>query len=314
MRIWVAGGAGFIGSHLCEELLARGDEVRCIDNLSSGSLQNLEACRKNPRFQVVERDICNGPWPVPMNTRRPDVIYHLASLASPVDYLRDPVATILANTEGTRNVLEFARTAGSRVVYVSTSEIYGDPKQTPQVEGLSGELDPESPRAPYYASKGVGEALSYAYRKLGVEVAVARVFNTYGPRMRIDDGRCVPTFIAQALRNEPLPVHGNGSQTRSLCFVDDTVEALMLLGKTTAGPVNIGNDLEISIFALARLIVTLTGSESKVEYTSRISDDPNRRCPDLTKAAKVLGWCPKVPLKEGLLRTIESFYGKVAAA
>lgn len=311
MIVWVVGGAGFIGSHLCEALLAAGHQVRCLDNLSSGSMDNLKGCENNPNFRFVERDVCY-PWPVPIGNRRPDLVYCLASFASPVDYLNKPVETIMANTQGVKNMLDFCQEVNARFVYCSTSEVYGDPKESPQREGLSGELNPESPRAPYYASKGVGEALVYAYRKKGLIASCVRIFNTYGPRMRIDDGRCVPTFIHKALRNEDVPVHGDGSQTRSMCYVTDTVEALVLVGEQeeSVGPINVGNDLEISMLALAKFIIAVTGSESKIVYGKRIADDPNRRCPDITKIYRELGWSPEISLKEGIIKTIESFYEK----
>jgi len=306
MICWVAGGAGFIGTHLCEALAARGDTVVCLDNLSSGEFTS------RPNQTNHFWDVCDSLEESTI-VDPPDVIFHLASLASPADYLRDPVGAIRANTEGTKQLLDLAKKYEAHLVYTSTSEIYGDPKETPQREGLSGELDPESPRAPYYASKGVGEALCYAYKQRGQEVSVLRLFNTYGPGMRLNDGRCVPTFIAAALRNDPIPMHGNGSQTRSLCYVDDTVEAIVKVGdleKSLQGPVNIGNDFEVSIFLLAKLITTLTKSDSEVVSTERLADDPNRRCPEISKAQALLDWVPKITLKDGLLRTIESYYGK----
>lgn len=307
MIVWVVGGAGFIGSHLCEALLEAGHVVSCFDNLSSGSLKNLREFKDNPNFSFINRDVCY-PWPTSA-INKPDLIYCLASLASPVDYLNYPVETMMANTTGVKALLESCQRFGSRFVYTSTSEVYGDPKESPQYEGLAGELNPESPRAPYYASKGVGEALVYAYRRKGLIASVVRVFNTYGPRMRHDDGRSVSTFLTKAIRNEDIPVHGNGDQTRSFCYVSDTVAALVLVGmyNKSMGPINIGNDQEISILALAKFAISLTGSKSDITYERRVSDDPSRRCPDIRKIHKELGWSPKVSLKEGLLKMIEAY-------
>lgn len=308
LRIWITGGAGFIGSHLCQSWINQGHEVRCIDNLSSGTVENLkQGLLDHTRFKFVERDVCE-PWPLPMGSlRRPDVVYHLASLASPVDYIRDPIGTIRANTEGVRHALDFVRAAKCRLVYASTSEVYGNPTQTPQVEELSGTLKPQSVRAPYYVAKGAGEALVYAYKKHhGVNALVGRIFNTFGPRMRREDGRCVPSFIDRALKNKPLLVHGDGRQTRSFCYVSDTVRALVRMGVVDSfdGPVNIGNDQETSIFTLARTIIRMLESKSDIHYCGRYEDDPNRRCPDLQKADKVLQWRPSVSLKQGLINTL----------
>lgn len=309
MRVWVTGGAGFLGSHLCEAFLDRGAKVRCIDNLSSGRIENLRTLDGDANFLFVCRDVCDV-WPLPMqHDKHPDVVYHMASLASPVDYARDPVATIEANTLGTMNVLKFAKQTGARVVYVSTSEVYGNPREVPQYEDTIGSVEPTSPRAAYCLSKMAGEALVYSHhRQFGTEVCVVRIFNTYGPRMRSDDGRAVPTFIRQALAGESLTIHGNGKQTRSFCYVDDTVRALLRCAEPSRGllwPVNVGSDVELTVGELAEQIQKLVGSSSQVVYAPRFDDDPDRRRPSLVRASKMLDWAPEVSLREGLLKTIE---------
>lgn len=313
MRCVVAGGAGFIGSHLCEELLARGDSVRCVDNLSSGRRENIEHLLKNPNFDFQDRDICEL-WPIPLRSeKRPQIIYHLASHASPKDYVGDPVATVLSNTQGTYQILKFAREVKARVVYTSTSEVYGDPTEVPQSEESGGILNPLSFRAPYSMSKGAGEALVYGfYRQFGLDFGVARIFNTYGPRMRVDDGRCVPTFIDQAMHGRPLSIHGDGTQTRSLCYVTDTVRGLIALGDSTEpGPFNIGSNQEITIRSLAEEIGNAFAGTFNLDLRPNpFDDDPKRRCPDISKAATQLEWLPEVSLQDGLQKTIEWYYGK----
>lgn len=306
MRVWVTGGAGFLGSHLCEALIGSGAEVRAIDNLSSGSLENIQSLSQG--FELIRRDVCE-PWPLPMTRfRQPDVIYHLASLASPREYKKDPLGTIRVNTEGTIQALRFARRAQSKLVYVSTSEVYGDPVMLPQREESAGAIHPTSSRAPYSLSKAAGEAAVFAAaRKEKIPVTVVRVFNTYGPRMAPDDGRCVPTFIARALRGESLQLVGGGEQTRSLCYVSDTVAALMACSEPLGGPINIGNDQEISIRDLAEMVRLLTRTSSGIEVLPRDEEDPRRRQPDISQARKLLGWGPQMSLEAGLLKTIEYF-------
>lgn len=312
MRVWVAGGAGFIGSHLCDKLLQRGATVRCVDNLSSGREENLRNILTSPNFELVVRDACDV-WPLPISAlKRPDIVYYLASLASPRDYRQFPLETIKVNTLGLLNAMEFAVRAKARLVYVSTSEVYGDPESLPQVETSSGYINPTSARASYCLSKAVGETIVYRFGY--PNVSVIRIFNTYGPRMRATDGRCVPTFIRQALNGEALTLFKPGEQTRSLCYVDDTVQALLLAGSRHVPPIpiNVGSDVEVSLRFLAERIVSLCKSRSPIELQPNPdAEDPKRRQPDLRRAERYLGWVPTTGLNEGLLKTIRATRGIV---
>lgn len=301
-RALVTGGAGFIGSHLCERLLGDGWEVVCIDSLLTGRRENLSSLTTHEGFVFMEADArvdprIDGPF---------DAVLHLASPASPVWYLAHPVETLEVGAQGTRWALELARDRGAVFLLASTSEVYGDPQVHPQPETYWGNVNPIGPRSVYDEAKRYAEALSMAYhRTFGLPIRIARIFNTYGPRMRLDDGRAVPTFIAQALRGEPLTVHGDGMQTRSLCYVDDLVEGLRrLLEVGYVGPVNLGNPAEVTVLELAKQIRGLAGSRSEIAFTERPVDDPERRCPDVSLAKQVLGWSPAVPLSQGLARTI----------
>ncbi|WP_340556516.1 NAD-dependent epimerase/dehydratase family protein [Streptomyces sp. GSL17-111] len=308
-RAVVTGGAGFIGSHLCERLLEDGLRVLAVDNLLSGDRRNLTALEGRPGFRFLERDICapgaledlpGGPY---------GLVMHLACPASPADYLRLPLETLEAGSSGTRNALELARRDGSRLLLASTSEVYGDPQEHPQRETYWGHVNPVGPRSVYDEAKRFAEALVTAHRGArGTDAAIVRIFNTYGPRMRPGDGRAVPTFVRQALAGEPLTVAGDGSQTRSLCYVDDTVEGLVALAASELdGPVNIGGDEEISIAELARRIIALTGSRSHISHIGLPDDDPVRRRPDTTLAREGLGWAPRTSWEHGLKRTVSWF-------
>jgi dTDP-glucose 4,6-dehydratase len=300
----VTGGAGFIGSHICEALVARGDEVICIDNFLTGCMGNLDGLERRREFTLVRADL--GDTPLPLLPGAPDVVLHLASPASPVDYFAHPLETLAVGSEGTRKLLELATRASARFVLASTSEVYGDPLIHPQTESYWGNVNPIGPRSVYDEAKRFAEALTMAWhRKMGVSVGIARIFNTYGPRMRRDDGRMVPNFLAQAIDGSPLTIYGDGSQTRSPCYVDDMVRGLIaLLDSEVTGPINLGNPTEISVLDLAHKVLELTGSSSPIEYCPLPTDDPARRCPDVSQARELLGWEPLVTLDEGLSRTL----------
>lgn len=305
MRTLVTGGAGFLGSHLCESLLAKGHEVLCMDNLLTGSVKNVEHLRRNARFQFVQHDV----------TKRIEVegaldrILHFASPASPADYLQHPIHTLKVGSLGTHNALGLAKDKRARFLLASTSEVYGDPLVNPQPETYWGNVNPIGPRGVYDEAKRFAEAMTMAYRNAhGVDTRIVRIFNTYGPRMRPNDGRAVCTFIAQALAGEDLTVFGDGSQTRSFCYVDDLVDGILrLLESGEPLPVNIGNPEEIPVVQLAREVLELTGAKSKIVFRPLPVDDPKQRRPDITKAKRLLGWEPKVARRDGLLRTIEYF-------
>jgi len=313
MRVLVTGGAGFIGSHLCEALLGQGHRVICVDDLSTGSRENIASLEKSGRFELAVHDVTE---PFDLDADR---LFHLACPASPVHYQKDPVRTLLTAVLGTRNALELARRRGARLLLASTSEIYGDPAVHPQPETYRGNVNTLGPRACYDEGKRCAETFCADYaRQHGVEVRIARLFNTYGPRMAFDDGRVVSNFAIAALRGEPIEVHGDGSQTRSFCYVGDTLRGLIALmgfeGPLAGEPINLGNDEETSILALARRIVALTGASSEIVHGRAQVDDPARRCPDLTRAAERLGWRPEVELDQGLGRTVEFFRRRLGGA
>jgi dTDP-glucose 4,6-dehydratase len=304
-RAVVTGGAGFVGSHLCDRLRASGVAVVCVDNLVSGSPANIEHLRDDPGFTFVDQDISE-----PFDVAGPvDVVYHLASPASPHDYARHPVATLKAGSHGTLHALELAVRKNARFLVTSTSEVYGDPLVHPQTEAYWGNVNPIGPRSQYDEAKRFAEALTTAYRNHeGADTVIVRLFNTYGPRMRPNDGRAVPTFVAQARSGQPLTVAGDGKQTRSLCYVDDTVGGIIAAAASGhAGPINIGNPDEHTIAELAERIRTLCRSESPVRFVPRPGDDPELRRPDITLARAVLGWEPAVAIEDGLARTIAWF-------
>ena len=303
MRAVVAGGAGFIGSYLCTALVDRGDEVHCIDDLSSGSEENIAHLIDRPGFSFSRHDITVG-LDVPGTI---DAVLDLASPASPKDYLARPIPTLEVGSAGTRNCLELAEKAGAVFLLTSTSEVYGDPEVHPQPESYWGRVNPIGIRSVYDEAKRYAEALTFAFqRDRGADIRVARIFNTYGPRLRPSDGRVVSNFLDQALTGRPLSVYGDGSQTRSLCFVDDQVAGLLaLLASECPGPVNIGNPEEVTVLELAQRVIALTGTSSGIVFEPLPSDDPTRRCPDISRAREMLGWEPRIPLDEGLARTAE---------
>ncbi len=310
-RVVVAGGAGFLGSHLCDRLVAHGDEVVCLDDLSTGSDGNLVHLEGETRFSFVLADVTKE---VPVDGPV-DAVCNLASPASPPAYLARPLETLAAGGEGTRRLLELADRTGARFLLASTSEVYGDPGVHPQPESYRGNVDPVGPRSVYDEAKRFAEALVMAtHRARDVDVCIARIFNTYGPRLSPDDGRVISNFCVQALRGEPLTVYGDGTQTRSLCYVDDQVDGLLaLLGTRETGPVNIGNPDERTVSELAAKVIEMTGSRSPVEHLPLPHGDPSRRCPDITLARRVLGWEPKVSLDDGLSRTVSWFRERLGA-
>ncbi|MFJ7230838.1 NAD-dependent epimerase/dehydratase family protein [Streptomyces tendae] len=313
-RALVTGGAGFVGSHLCGRLLDAGTDVVCLDNLATGSRANVADLERRRGFRFVRGD-ATDPAALRGLPGRFDLVLHFACPASPADYLRLPLQTLDVGSTGTRNALERAHADGARFLLASTSEVYGDPLEHPQRETYWGNVNPIGPRSVYDESKRFAEALVTAHRRVhGTDTAIVRIFNTYGPRMRTGDGRAVPTFIAQALDGMPLTVAGDGGQTRSLCYVDDTVAGVLALAASgETGPMNIGGDDEITMLELARRIVDLTGSGSRIRFVERPVDDPCRRKPDTTLARERLGWRPSVSWTEGLERTIGWFAHAVAA-
>lgn len=304
-RIVVTGGAGFLGSHLTDRLLAGGAEVMCFDNLITGDLRNIAHLVDDPRYTHIDQDVTthlavDGPV---------DAVLHFASPASPIDYLELPIQTLKVGALGTHNALGLAKVKGARFMLASTSEVYGDPQVHPQPESYWGHVNPIGPRGVYDEAKRFAEALAFAYHRThGLEIRVARIFNTFGPRMRLHDGRAVPTFINQALAGEPVTVHGDGTQTRSLCYVDDLIDGfLRLLTSSLTGPVNLGSPHELTMTELAEAIIAAAGSSSTVGYVARPVDDPEVRRPDTTLAEEQLGWRAQVPLDEGLARTVAWF-------
>ncbi|MBV9441391.1 MAG: SDR family oxidoreductase [Acidobacteriaceae bacterium] len=314
MRYVISGAAGFIGSHLCERLLDDGHEIIALDNLITGHLQNIEHLLERPGFQFANFDVTQ-PIEDPEIGRSPvHRVMHLASLASPVDYLEHPIETLESGSAGTRNMLDLARKCKAKFLLTSTSECYGDPLEHPQTETYWGNVNPVGLRSCYDESKRYAEALTMAYhRRYGLETTIARIFNTYGPRMALNDGRVVPAFIDQALRGVKLTVFGDGSQTRSFCYVSDLVNGLILLSESTERyPVNLGNPAEMSILQFADKIRARFGPDIQIEFKPLPSDDPKVRRPDITKARRVLGWEPRVKLEQGLTETIDYFRRKAA--
>jgi dTDP-glucose 4,6-dehydratase len=305
VRHLISGAAGFIGSHLCDRLIADGHQVVGLDNFITGSAANLESLKGHPRFRFLEQDVTRafevpGPW---------DHVWHLASLASPREYLAHPIETLESGSTATRNMLEIARREGARFLVTSTSECYGDPLEHPQRETYWGNVNPVGMRSCYDESKRYAEAVTMAYhRTYGVRTNIARIFNTYGPRMALNDGRVVPEFIDQALRGAPFTIFGDGSQTRSFCYVSDMVEGLMRLALSDERyPVNLGNPVELTILEFAKRIQKATASKDEIVFKPLPQDDPQKRRPDIAKARKVLGWEPKIPLEQGLKETVEYF-------
>ncbi|WP_166630232.1 UDP-glucuronic acid decarboxylase family protein [Streptomyces sp. GC420] len=311
MRAVVTGGAGFIGSHLCERLLRADHDVVCVDNFSTSSADNIEHLKSDRHFHLHRRDVTQGldvPGPV-------DAVLHLASPASPVDYLKLPLETLRVGSAGTWHALDLAAAKGARFLLTSTSESYGDPLVHPQPESYWGHVNPVGPRSVYDEAKRFGEALTMAYRRnRGVDAKIVRIFNTFGPRMRANDGRAIPTFICQALRGEPITVTGDGNQTRSLCYVDDLVDGLLrMLASDHGGPVNLGNPHEVSMLELAQWIAKLTDSTSDIALVPRPQDDPERRRPDITVARQLLDWEPTTPVERGLCDTITDFRRRLSS-
>jgi dTDP-glucose 4,6-dehydratase len=312
MRIVLAGAAGFIGSHMCDRLLAEGHTVLALDNLLTGSAENLAHLRMESRFELREHDITR---PIEI-AGRVDAVMNMASPASPKDYLEHPIATLDVGSAGTRNMLELARAHSARFLITSTSECYGDPMVHPQVETYWGNVNPVGPRSCYDESKRFAEALTMAYhRARDVRSNIARIFNTYGPRMKLNDGRVVPAFFDQALRGAPMTIFGDGSQTRSFCYVSDMVDGLYRLSQSDERyPVNLGNPLELTVLEFAERIRRLTGSASTIVHQPLPEDDPKQRRPDIAKARRVLGWEPRVGLEEGLRQTVEYFRTRLSKA
>ncbi len=307
-RILVTGGAGFLGSHLCERLLNEGHDVLCVDNFYTGTKRNVERLLKHPRFELMRHDVT---FPLYVEV---DEIYNLACPASPIHYQWDPVQTTKTSVHGAINMLGLAKRVKAKILQASTSEVYGDPQVHPQTEGYWGHVNPIGPRSCYDEGKRCAETLFFDYRRQhNLPIKVARIFNTYGPRMHPNDGRVVSNFIVQALKGEPITIYGEGKQTRSFCYVDDLIEGLIRLMASPddfTGPVNLGNPNEITILELAQQVIALPRSASKLEYRPPATDDPAQRKPDIALARKALQWEPKVPLEEGLQKTIDYFRGR----
>jgi UDP-glucuronate decarboxylase len=304
-RILVTGGAGFLGSHLSERLVAEGNDVLCVDNYFTGRKDNVASLLGKPNFEAMRHDVC---FPLYVEV---DEIYNLACPASPIHYQHDPVQTTKTSVSGAINMLGLAKRLRAKIFQASTSEVYGDPTVHPQTEDYRGNVNPIGPRACYDEGKRCAETLFFDYhRQHKLRIRVARIFNTYGPRMHPNDGRVVSNFIVQALRGDPITLYGNGSQTRAFCYVDDLIEGwvrLMAAPDDVTGPINIGNPVETTVAELAHKIIDLTGSRSKIEHRPLPVDDPTQRCPDISRAKSLLGWEPKVPLETGLKKTIEYF-------
>jgi dTDP-glucose 4,6-dehydratase len=300
----VTGGAGFLGSHLCDTLLGRGHRVICVDNVETGSLRNIEHIRDPAMFRFLQLDIVE---PYFVDDEPIDVVYHLASPASPIDYLRLPLHTLKVGSYGTHHTLGLAKKHRARFLIASTSEVYGDPQVHPQHEEYWGHVNPIGPRGVYDEAKRYAEALTMAYhRQQGVDTSIIRIFNTYGARMRAHDGRAIPTFLRQALQDRPITVFGSGQQTRSFCYVDDLIRGMIALAESGEhDPVNIGNPDEFTLLELAETVIQVTGSKSEIVFEALPTDDPKQRKPDISRAKELLGWEPEIGLREGLERTIE---------
>ena len=307
-RILVTGGAGFLGSHLCERLIDDGHEVLCVDNFFTGDKSNITGLMRHERFELIRHDVT---FPLFVEV---DEIYNLACPASPVHYQHDPIQTTKTSVHGAINMLGLAKRLGAKILQASTSEVYGDPAEHPQTEGYWGHVNPIGPRSCYDEGKRCAETLFFDYhRQLGLRIKVARIFNTYGPRMHPADGRVVSNFIVQALSGRPLTLYGAGTQTRSFCYVDDLIDGLVRLMNSAdevTGPINLGNPVEFSMAELANLVIEETGSSSELSFAPLPADDPKQRNPDITLARDILGWSPSVPLREGLRRTIADFKGR----
>jgi dTDP-glucose 4,6-dehydratase len=312
-RVLVTGGAGFLGSHLCDHFIELGYEVICMDNLiKKENIENITHLLGHQRFKFVKYDVTEYLY---VEGKLDDVL-HFASLASPKDYLDYPIQTLKVGSLGTHKALGLAKEKGARFLLASTSEVYGDPKEHPQSESYPGNVDPVVPRGVYDEAKRFAEAITMAYHRTHeVDTRIARIFNTYGPRMRLDDGRALPNFMVQALKGEDITVYGDGTQTRSFCYVDDLIDGIKrLLNSDEAGPVNLGNPEEISVLDFAKEIVRLTGSKSRIVFNPLPQNDPKVRQPDITKAKRILGWEPRVSREEGLRRTLQYFKGKITAS
>ena len=307
----VTGGAGFVGSHLCDALLGEGHSVLAVDNLLTGKRGNVDHLRNEPRFELQEQDICE-----PFDTGKVDYVFHFASPASPVDYSNHGIATLKVGSVGTLNTLELAKRHGAKFFLASTSECYGDPEEHPQTESYWGHVNPIGPRSVYDEAKRFSEAATVAYRRYHqVDTRIVRIFNTYGPRMQINDGRVIPNFMKQALSGEDLTVYGDGSQTRSFCYISDEIEGLIRLAwSAEPGPVNIGNPSEFTILECAEKVLAVTASRSRIKCLPLPPDDPQQRCPDITKARTILKWEPKVELETGLELSLPYFQEAVISA
>ncbi len=309
--VLVTGGAGFLGSHLCDRLIERGDDVICVDNFFTGTKENVRHLIGNPRFELIRHDIVH---PLYVEAER---IFNLACPASPEAYQFNPIKTIKTSTVGMVNIMGLAKRCGARVLHASTSEVYGDPQVHPQTEDYWGHVNPIGPRSCYDEGKRIAESLMVNYHEAhGTEIRIIRIFNTYGPRMAPDDGRVVSNFIMQALKGEDITVYGDGLQTRSFCFCSDLIAGMMKLMDQDEhmGPVNIGNPVENTMLELAQAVIKVTGSKSKIAHRPLPQDDPKRRCPDITRARKWLNWEPQVALADGLAKTVEWYKGKIAAS
>lgn len=304
MRVLITGGAGFIGSHLCDAFLAEGHHVICVDNLLTGSVQNIAHLRNEPAFEFLELDV-NRPY----DAGQVDYVFHFASPASPEDYMEHGIETLKVGSLGSFHSLDLAKKYGAKYMLASTSECYGDPLEHPQKESYWGHVNPIGPRSVYDESKRFAEAATAAYRRYHkVDTRILRIFNTYGPRLQLNDGRVISNFMKQALRGEPLTVYGDGSQTRSFCYVSDEVDGILRLAKAnTPGPVNIGNPTEFSILECVRMVLRVTESKSKIAYEPLPQDDPKQRRPDISKARALLGWEPKISLEQGLKLSMDYF-------
>ncbi len=310
MRAVITGGAGFLGSHLCDAMISQGWDIVCVDNLLTGAIENIQHLEKNTKFQFVQQDVSESLT----FEHAVDAVLHFASPASPDDYLKFPIETLKVGSLGTFHALELARKNRARFLMASTSECYGDPEVSPQPESYWGHVNSVGPRSVYDEAKRFSEAVTMGYqRKYGVDTRIVRIFNTYGPRMRLNDGRALPNFLYQALSGQPITVYGDGKQTRSFCYVSDLIEGILrLLDSNEHLPVNIGNPHEITVMEFAKRIRAITGDRVEIVHRPLPQDDPKRRQPDITKAKKLLNWEPKVPLEEGLQLTLDYFEKKLA--